>query len=124
MHFLSVSGDGSRRWPLLVKGGLLLALLTAHFLLRERAARSILLGERSIYPWSYRVSLSLLAGNGFHTFRLSAAPESQPVAAFLNLQAPSIRRSAWKAFCQGPDAQPVTCPPKGLETRLPTPDVE
>jgi hypothetical protein len=93
--------------------------LTLHFLTRQQAARAMPLRDRTFYPYVYRVSLSLLAGQGFEVFRLSDAPASRPVAEFLALQRERLSPEELRAFKAGPDARPITFPPPNAETRFP-----
>jgi hypothetical protein len=98
---------------------LLLGLLTLHFVTRQQAARAMPLRDRAFYPYVYRVSLSLLAGQGFEVFRLSDAPASRPVAEFLALQRKRLSPEEFHAFEAGPDARPITFPPPSAEKRFP-----
>ncbi|HEV3449407.1 MAG TPA: hypothetical protein VG099_32525 [Gemmataceae bacterium] len=105
--------------PVLFRLGLLLTLLTLHFLTRQQAASAMPLRDRAFYPFVYRVSLSLLAGRGFETFRLSDAPASRPVSEFFSLQRERLSREECRAFWEGPDGQPIIIPPPEAERHFP-----
>src|SRR5579884_1067616 len=89
---------------------LLAGLLATHFGSRYHAHRTIPLAERGFNTYVYRVSLALLAGDGFQTYRFSEAPPTAPVAEFLNLQRPRLAPAEFAAFLAGPDARPLAHP--------------
>ncbi len=89
---------------------LLAGLLATHFGSRYHAHRTIPLAERGFNTYVYRVSLALLAGDGFQTYRFSQAPPTAPVAEFLNLQRPRLAPAEFAAFLAGPDARPLAHP--------------
>jgi hypothetical protein len=100
-----------------VKTGLLVALLAAHFLSRQHAARTVPLPARSFYPWVYRVSLSLMAGHGFHLFRLTNSGAAQRIGDFLLLKSEAISPHDFEAFFYNPEFRTASCP---LDDALPS----
>jgi hypothetical protein len=93
-----------------VQAALLVGLLAAHFGTRLHAHRATPLADRSFYPFVYRVSLSLMAGHGFKTYRFSDAAQTAPVAEFLSIGRERLSDDELRAFLAGPDAVPLAHP--------------
>jgi hypothetical protein len=107
-------------WLRAAQVALLAGLLLTHFLVRLHLHRTTPLEARGFYPQVYRVSLSLLAGNGFHQFRLSDRPESRAVWEFLLLRRPRLSRREFAAFRACPDCAPLGDTVAELARPLPT----
>ena len=105
--------------PRTLKVVLLGALLVVHFLSRRHLVALIPAGQGSNYPYVYRTSLALLAGQGFSMLQFSDAPESRPVVEFLNGQRNSVSRAEFQRFLSGPDSRAVAFPLPELKVILP-----
>jgi hypothetical protein len=77
------------------------------------------LHQQFSHPFVYRVSLSVLAGQGFKTFTLSSCPESRPVAEFLGLQRQRLGPEEFRAFLSCPDVRPLAHPYTDLASPFP-----
>ena len=95
---------------------LLAAVLVVHFLSRQYLVKALPVTESTNYPFVYRTALALLAGRGFTVFRVSDAPESVPVADFLEGRRDGLSRQEFRRFLDGPDGQPVPCPDPAAPT--------
>ena len=79
-------------------GFLLVALLAVHLCTRLALHRSSPLSGAHNYDRSYGVSLSLLAGRGFHDIVLDESAASAPVQEFLDLKRSRISREEFAAY--------------------------
>jgi hypothetical protein len=100
------------------------AILRLHFLSREHAYLSRPIGETHFYPSSYRVSLSLVAGQGF-TYALPRGVEpassleatiarlregpgpAGPVMRFLSGHSRRVSRQEWRRFLEDAPLTPI-----------------
>jgi hypothetical protein len=98
---------------------LLAALLVVHFLSRQHLAALLPPNQGSNYPYVYRTSLALLAGQGFRMLRFSDGPESRPVVEFLNGQRNNVSREEFRRFRNGPDSRAIAFPLPEAKVILP-----
>jgi hypothetical protein len=82
---------------------IVLALLLFHFYTRHAAERAIPLSPgEGLYPYVYRVSLSLVAGRGFNPIAFPDTPEAAPLREFTMMSRAELSRAEMDAYFRQP----------------------